>query len=139
MVIPSSAPFTHSYESYTSHFHSDVDNFTGPYSEANGHPKAGDVNLEGRMATIETKMKNVKAELKNIETELKDFKTELKDFKTGIKVFHQGNLPQNRGPYNHLWGKARLTRSIEGVFNFYVRSFFGVSLTLHILYQFLTQ
>ena len=156
MVSPSFAPFAHPHVSYTSHSHSeDVDNSTGAYSEASDHSEAcrhseaGDVNLDVRMTAIETEVKDVK-------TELKDFKTEIRDFNKD--VFHKIDilgitLEKQLDSYAHdhkqqlssyaLDYKEQLAsyaHSQQKEFsNFYVRCLFGVSLTLHIMYRFLTR
>jgi hypothetical protein len=123
---PSSAPSAHLHVSYTSHPHSkDVNNFTGAYCEPDDHSKAGGGfgNLEARMT--------------GLETEVHDFKTEIshKIDVLGIK-FESSQKEMARAHEKQL---ASFTHDQQKQFShFYARSFFGVSLTLHIIYQLLT-
>lgn len=159
MVSPGSAPLPHTHVSCTSHPHSkDVTNSTGAYSEASDHSEAGDAILEVRMMGIETEMKDVKTELKDFKTDMKDFKTDMKNINT--EIFHKIDLlgikfESSQKEMAHTFGKkldsyahdhkeqlALYAHSQQKEFsNFYVRCFFGVSLTLHIhiLYRFLTR
>jgi hypothetical protein len=167
MASPSFAPFAHPHVSYISYSHSeDVDNSTGVYYEASNHSEpcrhseASDANLDVRMSAIETEMKDVKAELKC-------FKTDMKDFYKGI--FHKIDVlgitfekkldsyahehEQQLSSYAHKHEQQLSSYALDykeqlaiysnnqqkELSSFYVRCFFGVSLILHIIYQFLTR
>src|SRR5271156_6776650 len=117
---PRSAPSVHPHVSHTSHPHSkDVDNSTGVYSEASDHSEA---NLEVRMT--------------GLETEVKDFRTEIfyKIDILGIK------FESSQKEMVHAYEKqlALFANDRQKQFShFYTCCFFGASLTLYIMYQFL--
>jgi F0F1-type ATP synthase membrane subunit b/b' len=89
--------------------------------------------LKAEVKESRKEVKELKAEMKEFKAEMKEFKTEVKEFITEMKEF-----------------KKDLTHAIEKQLagylidqekqfsSFYARAFFGVSLTLYIIYQFLT-
>jgi hypothetical protein len=108
------------------------------------------------MAGLETEVKDVKIGMGGLETEVKDFKTEMRDFRTEIfhkfdilgtkfessqkEMAHKFESSQKEMAHAHKEQLSSFANDQQKQFShFYARGFFGVSLTLHIIYQFLTR